>query len=281
MQVIGVGDNVVDKYKHIKTMFPGGNALNFAVYAKIIGVKSAYMGVVGKDQAGCHIMKTLSDLGLDTSKCKIYEGETGYAEVDLVDGDRVFVGSNKGGISKDRPLRFSSEDINYLKEFDLIHTSCYSFIEEEMHKLSKIGNLISFDFSNKTENSYIKKICKNVDFSLFSASHLTLEQTYELLKKAHCYGSSLVLASRGVDGQLFYDGDKYYKGEVDLVKPLDTLGAGDSFVTKFLITLLENGWEKNNLPSEDTIKIGLKKSSLFASKTCLVQGAFGHGLSFE
>lgn len=281
MQVIGVGDNVVDKYKHIKTMFPGGNALNFAVYAKMLGVKSAYMGVLGKDQAGYHIMKTLNDLGLDTSRCKVYEGETGYAEVDLIDGDRVFVGSNKGGISKEKPLRFSSEDINYLRKFDLIHTSCYSFIEEEMHKLRKIGNLISFDFSNKTEESYIKNICKDVDFSLFSASHLNLEQTYELLEKAHCYGSSLVLASRGVEGQLFYDGKKFYQGEVDFVKPLDTLGAGDSFVTKFLITLLENNWNNNNLPSEDTIKIGLKKSSLFASKTCLIQGAFGHGLSFE
>ncbi len=34
MKVIGIGDNVCDKYIHLKTMFPGGQALNFSVYAK-------------------------------------------------------------------------------------------------------------------------------------------------------------------------------------------------------------------------------------------------------
>ena len=35
MKVIGIGDNVCDKYIHLNTMFPGGQALNFAVYAKM------------------------------------------------------------------------------------------------------------------------------------------------------------------------------------------------------------------------------------------------------
>ena len=33
MKVIGIGDNVCDKYEHLKMMFPGGQAMNFAVYA--------------------------------------------------------------------------------------------------------------------------------------------------------------------------------------------------------------------------------------------------------
>ena len=37
MKVIGVGDNVVDQYAHIRTMYPGGNALNFAAYASMLG----------------------------------------------------------------------------------------------------------------------------------------------------------------------------------------------------------------------------------------------------
>ena len=45
ISVLGFGDNVVDKYEHIKTMYPGGNAVNFAVFAKKLGVdRSAYMG---------------------------------------------------------------------------------------------------------------------------------------------------------------------------------------------------------------------------------------------
>lgn len=43
VKVIGLGDNVVDKYEHIRTMYPGGNALNFAAYAKRLGVNSAFL----------------------------------------------------------------------------------------------------------------------------------------------------------------------------------------------------------------------------------------------
>lgn len=39
LSVLGFGDNVVDKYEHIKTMYPGGNAVNFAVFARQLGVK--------------------------------------------------------------------------------------------------------------------------------------------------------------------------------------------------------------------------------------------------
>ena len=36
MKVIGIGDNVCDKCIHLKTMFPGGQALNFAAYAGML-----------------------------------------------------------------------------------------------------------------------------------------------------------------------------------------------------------------------------------------------------
>lgn len=45
VNALGFGDNVVDRYEHIHTMYPGGNAVNFAVYAKKCGAaRSAYMG---------------------------------------------------------------------------------------------------------------------------------------------------------------------------------------------------------------------------------------------
>ena len=47
MRVIGLGDNVVDMYMHRNVMYPGGNAMNFAVYANLMGVESAYLGVFG------------------------------------------------------------------------------------------------------------------------------------------------------------------------------------------------------------------------------------------
>ncbi len=43
MKVLGLGDNVVDKYENLGIMYPGGNSLNFAVFAKKLGHESSFM----------------------------------------------------------------------------------------------------------------------------------------------------------------------------------------------------------------------------------------------
>lgn len=39
VSVVGFGDNVVDIYTHSNKQYPGGNCVNFAVYAKMFGAK--------------------------------------------------------------------------------------------------------------------------------------------------------------------------------------------------------------------------------------------------
>ena len=115
MRVIGIGDNVCDKYEHLRLMFPGGQAANFAVYAGMLGAESAYMGVFKRDEVAEHVIATLDELQVEHSRCRQYEGENGYARVTLVDGDRVFLGSNKGGVLKENPLNLDVEDLGILK----------------------------------------------------------------------------------------------------------------------------------------------------------------------
>ena len=81
MRVIGIGDNVCDKYEHLRLMFPGGQAANFAVYAGMLGAESAYMGVFGRDEVAEHVIATLDELQVEHSRCRQYEGENGYARV--------------------------------------------------------------------------------------------------------------------------------------------------------------------------------------------------------
>ena len=86
MRVIGLGDNVVDMYMHRNVMYPGGNAMNFAVYANLMGVESAYLGVFGSDDAAAHVHDTAQTLGLDMSHCRYEDGENGYSQVDIKEG---------------------------------------------------------------------------------------------------------------------------------------------------------------------------------------------------
>ena len=106
VKVLGFGDNVVDKYEHIKTMYPGGNAVNFAVFAKKLGAeRSAYMGIFGSDKEAEHVIASLQEEGVELVKCKQVIGENGAARVTVnpENGDRIFLGSNEGGIRGDMP----------------------------------------------------------------------------------------------------------------------------------------------------------------------------------
>ena len=135
MKVIGIGDNVVDDYIHIRTMFPGGNALNFSVYTSMLGCHSAYLGVFGSDTAAKHVQQTLLEIGVDTSRCRSLEGPNGRASLNIKNGERVFISSNQGGIAKSSSMEFVFDDLDYLQTFSIVSTSAYSYMDPYLERL--------------------------------------------------------------------------------------------------------------------------------------------------
>ena len=273
MQFIGIGDNVVDKYINLNKMFPGGNALNFSVYAKKQGINSAYIGIFGNDKAANHINNILSKLNIDTSHCRYYDGENAYAEVSLKNGDRKFIGTNKGGIASQHPLKLSATDLEYIKSFNLIHTSCYSNIESELIKLNELEIPISFDFSENFQKEYLKKVCPYITFSFFSCANLSEKESIQILKNAVKHGSLFAVATRGEKEALLLYHDKLYYQEAKNINPKDTLGAGDAFITGFLLELLQAKFNYSDKKIESSLETGVK----YAAKYCKVNGAFGEG----
>lgn len=279
MRVIGVGDNVVDKYEHIKTMYPGGNALNFSVYAKQLGVESAYLGVFGSDTEAEHVKSVMKKLQIDISRCKQVEGENGCARVTIEAGDRIFLGSNCGGVLKNYGINLSDEDLEYIRGFDLVHSSCYSYMEDELDKLKNTGVTVSFDFSDDFSNEYVEKIAPKVNIAIFSCSHMDDKAVINLLKKVNFLGCGIVIATLGAKGALLYNGDKFFNHEPKLVEAVDTLGAGDSLITAFLVNYIEY-FKDENIDKEELINLSLRNGAEFASKTCMVDGAFGYGKQY-
>ena len=176
VNALGFGDNVVDRYEHIHTMYPGGNAVNFAVYAKKCGAaRSAYMGIFGNDAAAEHVIASLEDEGIELDKCEQMIGENGAARVTVVDGDRVFLGSNEGGIRGDARYVLDRFDLSYMKQFDVVHSGNYCFTERELPKLKAAGVTVSFDFSDDSTDEYYEQIAPYVDFAFFSAADAASE----------------------------------------------------------------------------------------------------------
>lgn len=287
MKVIGIGDNVCDQYVHLQTMFPGGQALNFAVYAKMLGVSSSFMGVFGRDEAADHVIATLDTLGVEHGRCRQYDGENGCARVTLADGDRIFLGSNRGGIMKEKPIVITDEDLEYIKGFSHIHTSNNSYFDSQLEKAASTGVPISYDFSGQwTDGGKVAAVAPYAEYVFLSCGSVSEEEVKDICQSMHAAGCKNIIATRGSHGAVFYDGREFFTQPPRLVEAVDTLGAGDSFATAFLISMTESR-EKEPVRMETDkdfyraeLKRALHKGAEFAAKTCMVYGAFGHGKKF-
>lgn len=284
MRAIGMGDNVVDRYINKKIMFPGGNAVNFAVYAKQCGAEASYLGLIADDREGRLVHESLKELGVDLSESPLRRGlATERCDVILKEGDRVFAGSSYGE-GEYKTLTLNPENLAYIRTFDLVHCGCYACMEDEMEKLKEIPGLKTYDFSSEQEfrtEEYLEKVCPYVDVALFSAEELTLSQAAELKKQVIDLGTGIVIITNGTKGQTLWDGRQEFQGVVKRVTPVDTMGAGDSFFTSFVIQLLRSGYKKGERLEEKTVRQAFEFAADFSAKTCLVEGAFGFGTKFE
>jgi fructoselysine 6-kinase len=55
------------------------------------------------------------------------------------------------------------------------------------------------------------------------------------------------------------------------VEAVDTMGAGDSFITAFLLFYIKN----------NDIALSMREAAAFAAKSCLVEGSFGFGVTYS
>ena len=262
MRLAGVGDSVVDRYWDLGTMFPGGQALNVAVYAHRFGVEAAYLGVLGDDVAGRHILGAMQAEGIDIARVRVVPGRSGFAEVALVDGNRVFLGGGPG-VSE---FRLSDDDLAYLRGFDLIHSSESSYLEDQLGLLAGVAPL-SFDFSERRDPAYVEPLLAHVTIAEFSLSDMDGAEAEAWLERIHGLGPRLVLATRGAAGALLYDGRTFWHQAAVETELIDTLGAGDAFIARFLVGVLRH----------ESFEESLAAAATAAASTCGAYGAFGHG----
>ena len=279
MKVIGIGDNVVDDYAHIRTMFPGGNALNFSVYASMLGCESAYLGVFGNDVAAGHVQRTLAAIGVDTSHCRRADGPNGRAILTIEHGERVFVSSNQGGVAKSVPMEFIFDDLDYLQTFSIMHTSAYSYLDDHLASMQSLQPLVSYDFSDDFDAEYALTLCRYVDMGFFSCAKWAEEATMDLLEKAVSRGCTLAVATRGPQEVILFDGQSWFRRIPGTATPTDTLGAGDAFITGFLVSYVGGKGDTSARPAR-LIESSLERAASFAADICQMQGAFGHGLRY-
>jgi len=265
--LVGVGDNVVDHYLDQGVYYPGGNALNVAVLAHRFGLaKSAYIGILGDDEEGSHVRNCILAEGLSAKHLRFAQGDTGKATVDLINGDRVFLDSNKGGVRKRLMLRMDQDDMDLISRLGHVHSSCFSYLEPELPRIRGIAQGLSFDFSTGREMPYFASICPLVTLAFLSASDLSDAETEALIASVHSMGAPMVCVTQGERGAVFSTGTRLIRQGIVQAKVVDTMGAGDAFIAGFLAARIQGASIEDALPHAATC----------AARACEWRGAFGH-----
>ena len=265
-KMIAVGDNVVDCYLDDGVYYPGGNAVNVAVNCKRDGLTDvAYLGMFGDDEKASHIKWALTQEGIHFDRSRTMYAPSGSPGVRLVDGDRKFVGGPRNTSQHIARIRLMPDDLEYIAQYGLCHTSCFSSIEYELPEMARHCQ-ISFDFSERTEEEYLRRVCPYLTYAFFSGSDRTQEELDALIATCHALGTPIVGITLGSRGALFSENGKLYRQGIVPVEAIDTMGAGDSFIAGFLTRrVLGDGMED-----------ALRFAATVAANTCKIHGSFGY-----
>lgn len=226
MRLLAIGDNCIDNYSELGMRFPGGNALNIAVYAhRIPGIDSDYIGVMGDDEAGDFMVDQIRREGLRTDGIIRPHGKSAVTTILIRGGDRIFADYVEG-VQKD--AKFPSPLLPKVRTYDLVHFSVWGFGRNHIPWIKR-GNLpvLSFDFSNQFQHDALS-VLPHLDYCFFSGKELITKNIdpEEKLKEFKARTPGLVVMTLGEHGSLAYDGKKFYRGKAEPVEVVDTLGAG-------------------------------------------------------
>jgi fructoselysine 6-kinase len=247
-------------------MYPGGNCYNVAVYARRFDTHSAYVGAMADDAAGRLMRGALEQEGVEISRLRTVDGLTAYCIIDHHDGDRVFL-SNDFGVSHFTP---DAQDIEYLRGFDAAHVSGTCGMDAWLKPFAS-STALSYDFSVKRDAEHIRHVAPLCWLASLSAGDLDREQAAELAAMVKAAGARWVLVTRGSAGAILLGDEGLTEVSARPVEAIDTLGAGDTFITRTLVGLLR----------QETPAQILAAAADAAAQTCTYFGAVGHGMPID
>ncbi|KAK7314941.1 hypothetical protein VNO77_33473 [Canavalia gladiata] len=236
---------------------PGGAPANVAVGISRLGGSSALIGKVGADEFGYMLTDILKKNNVETSGMRFdSNARTALAFVTLrADGEREFLFFRNP--SADMLLHESELDKDLIKQARIFHYGSISLIDEPcksahlaaMSIAKNSGSILSYDPnlrlalwpSAEAARKGIMDIWDQADVIKISEEEITFltggDDPYDdnvVLKKLFHPNLKLLIVTEGSEGCRYYT--KEFRGRVAgvKVKPVDTTGAGDAFVSGFL-----------------------------------------------
>lgn len=244
---------------------PGGAPCNVLAMLTKLGVSTAFIGKVGKDQFGKMLKKKIEAMGIDARY--LYEDEKVHTTLAFVhtyeDGDRDFSFYRNPGAD----MMLTEEEIpdSLIQTADIFHFGTLSMTHEGVRNATKravavakkAGCLISFDPNlrpplwdsleeAKEQTAYGLEHCDILKISDNEVQWFTGKEDYDegirLIQEQ--YQIPLIVLSMGKAGSRAYYGKSRVEEKPFLQeRTIETTGAGDTFGACILNYVLKHGLE--------------------------------------
>lgn len=227
------------------TVAPGGGAANTVAAASVLGMRSAFMGKVGKDSNGELFEADLASFGV---RPHLFKGDVPTGSTMLFQGDDantfiVSIGAaGKFSASEISAEMFQGYDYLHMEGF-LLNSGDVAFTALEYARAA--GSLISFDLGSKgliaRHRGKVEQIVSQYADIVFANEFEALEFTGLQPREAAVQIAGVLVPRGGIavvkcgaEGSFIAHGDELYKIGAIEVAVEDTVGAGDAYAAGFL-----------------------------------------------
>lgn len=254
----------------------GGGGTNTAVSFSRLGLKTGYLGRVGRGNNGTRIINELKK-----EKVKFLgkrEGRTAYSVI--IDGnfrDRtILTYKGEGGV-------FGSCDAADLRKSKWLYVasvteSCFPCAVKMARKAKKTGTKIAFNPSSYLAGlgeKFLRNMISITDVIVMNKEEAQLITGHKdvkyCLKHLHDLGPSVVAITNGIKKVHVYDRESLYTANPIKHKAKETTGAGDAFASAFVAGLVKS----------KGVELALKLAIANAGNVVMSKGAKNGLLSYK
>lgn len=270
---------------------PGGAPANVAVALARLGIRSAFVGKVGDDAFGHHLVQTLNQEEVETrGVCYDTQARTTMAFIANPDPHTAeFLFYRNPGA--DTRLGVDELDQELLRQAKVLHFGSLSLAEEPIRSATnkavqivhEAGGLISFDVNFRPtlwpskEAAYEQVVAMLSKVNLLKVNEVELQLltsledpeagSQQLLQE----GPDVCVLTKGAEGSYFLVDGGFDFVPAFQVETIDATGCGDAFIAGLLSRLISNG-DWRDLLEPDAMRKNLFYANAVGALTAQTQG---------
>lgn len=235
--LIALGDNCIDRLTGAATAdLVGGNAVNVAVQAAMLGLRTAYCGAVGPsgEADGDRVLAAQAAKGVDVSLVDRRSRPTSVTCLSVApDGNRTILTEDFGACAGWSPPAYSLRALSAARH---VHIGWLQDGGHARRVLARDGVSLSQDVS-------VNAAPENIGVEGLTIAFASLPEARADEAKARAadlvaQGAKGAVITLGARGSLALIGGQTFHAEAPTISPIDTTGAGDAYIAGFLASRL-------------------------------------------